>query len=133
MTIGEVHHRDNVIFGPAIIEAVALEREAHFPRLLCSDSLLGHLTTVETDLSSNNYVIDDQLGRKILNPFVPIAKLPGRSLRDFHNEVWGIPGIERTVNAELEKYTSQKLHRYAENWRYMRDVLPLMLKVLDEE
>jgi hypothetical protein len=68
-----------------------------------------------------------------VNPFVPIAKLPDRSLRDFHNEVWDIPGIERVVEAELEKCTLAKRHRYAENWRYMRDVLPLMLKLLDEK
>ncbi|MBI2253385.1 MAG: hypothetical protein HYU58_02065 [Proteobacteria bacterium] len=31
LTIGPVHHRDNVIFGPALIEAVQLEKEAVFP------------------------------------------------------------------------------------------------------
>lgn len=33
ITIGPVHHRDNIIFGPALIEAVALEKEAHYPRI----------------------------------------------------------------------------------------------------
>jgi len=128
VTIGEIYHRDNVVFGPALIEAVALEKEAHYPRLLCSDNLLSQLGTKTAD-----YVVEDQLGRKIVNPFVPIAKLPDRSLRDFHNEVWDIPRIERVVEAELEKCTLAKQHRYAENWRYMRDVLPLMLKPLDEK
>jgi hypothetical protein len=99
VTIGPVYHHDNVVFGPALIEAVALENEAHYPRLLCSDNLLAHLATLKTN--SANYVLDDQLGRKIVNPFVPVAKIAGRSVRDFHNEVWDIPGIERTVEAEL--------------------------------
>jgi hypothetical protein len=132
VTVGAVHHRDNVIFGPAVIEAVALEREAHYPRLLCSDNLLTHLATVGAKSSKLNYVIDDQMGRRIVNHFIPIAKVPGKSVRDFHNEVWNIPLIERTVQTELEKCTSGRLHRYAENWRYMKDVLPLMLKGLDE-
>jgi hypothetical protein len=34
VTIGPMHHHDNVVLGPAVIEAVALEREAHYPRLL---------------------------------------------------------------------------------------------------
>jgi hypothetical protein len=126
VTVGQMYHIDNVVFGPALIEAVALEKEAHYPRLLCSDGLLAHVADAE------RYVIEDQLGRKIVNPFVPIAKVAGRSVRDFHNEVWGIPGIERTIEAELKHYSAAKLHRYAENWRYMRDVLPLMLQGLDE-
>jgi hypothetical protein len=32
----------------------------------------------------------------------------------------------------LEHCNAAKLYRYAENWRYMRDVLPLMLKGLEE-
>jgi hypothetical protein len=133
VTIGSVHHHDNVIFGPALIEAVALEREAHYPRLLCSDNLLTHMAKIDTDSSARHYVIKDQIDRQIVNPFVPVvAKLPGRSARDFHNEVWDIPGIERTIETELHRCISDKHLRYAENWRYMRDVLPLMLKVLDE-
>jgi hypothetical protein len=76
--------------------------------------------------------MDDQLGRKIVNPFVPVAKMEGSSVRDFYNERWDIPVIERTVKAELQKCSLAKQHRYAENWRYMRDVLALMLNVLDE-
>jgi hypothetical protein len=135
VTIGPVHHRDNFIFGPALIEAVALEREAHYPRLLCTDNLLTHLEeTSRALLDTANYVIDDQLGRKIVNPFVPIvSKVPaGRSLRQFHDEVWHIPAIESAIEAELEKCTARREHRYAENWRYLRNVLPLMLKGLDE-
>jgi hypothetical protein len=127
VTIGKVHHHDNIIFGPALIEAVRLEeKEAQYPRLLCSDNLLSRL-------GATKYIIDDQLGRKIVNVFVPVGEVPrGRSVRDFYDGVWHIPGIERTIEAELDRCSSNKLHRYAENWRYMRDVLPLMLKGLDE-
>jgi hypothetical protein len=132
VAIGSVYHKDNVVFGPALIEAVALEKEAHYPRVLCSDSLLAHFATVKT-MNVAQHIVDDQLGRKIINPFVPIMRMPDRSLRDFHSEVWNIPKIEAVIEAELQKCTNAKQHRYAENWRYMRDVLPLMLKILDDE
>lgn len=130
VTVGNVYHQDNVVFGPALIEAVGLEREAHYPRILCSDALLEHMATI--DKNAVAFVLDDQLGRKIVNPFVPVMRAPNRSLRDFHSEVWNIPSIEGTIEAELQKCLEANRHRHAENWRYMRDVLPLMLKVLDE-
>lgn len=97
--------------------------------------MLSHLQqTFDAHPDAAKYVIDDQLGRKIVNPFVPVvSRLPtGKSLRDFYNEVWRIPSIERTIETEFGKCAVNKQHRYAENWRYMRDVLPLMLQGLDE-
>jgi hypothetical protein len=53
VTVGQMYHNDNVVFGPALIEAVALEKEAHYPRLLCTDGLLAHVADTE------KYVIED--------------------------------------------------------------------------
>lgn len=130
ITIGDVYHKDNVVFGPALTEAVQLEKEAHYPRLLCSNTLIAHLEAL--NINEPAFVIEDQLGRKIVNPFVPIMQVPDRTLREFHNEVWDIPKIEHVISAELERLSNANEDRYAEKWRYVRDVLPLMLKGLGE-
>jgi hypothetical protein len=43
VTLGDVCHRNNIIFGPAVIESVELEDKARHPRLLCSPSLVAFL------------------------------------------------------------------------------------------
>jgi len=40
LTIGEIYHNSNVVFGPALIEAYGLEKSAGFPRIILSDSFL---------------------------------------------------------------------------------------------
>ena len=41
ITVGHLYHEDNVIFGPALNRAHAIEvREAKFPRIVCDDPLV---------------------------------------------------------------------------------------------
>ncbi len=43
ITIGDIRHVENAIWGPALVEAVNIEKTAHYPRLICSPALLRHL------------------------------------------------------------------------------------------
>jgi hypothetical protein len=44
VTIGELYHKQGIIFGPVMIDAVTIEKHhAKYPRLLCSDTLINYL------------------------------------------------------------------------------------------
>jgi hypothetical protein len=69
ITLGELHHRDNAVFGPALNRAVQIEtREAFYPRILVSDETAKHLAGLPTD-SRDHSLLTDQTGRLVANPF----------------------------------------------------------------
>ena len=43
VTVGKIYHSPEIIFGPALVEAVEIEKTACFPRFLCSDRLIEQL------------------------------------------------------------------------------------------
>jgi hypothetical protein len=43
ITLGLLHHFDNIIFGPALVDAVKCEKSAKFPRILCMPSVIDFL------------------------------------------------------------------------------------------
>ncbi len=48
--LGPLHHKDNVIFGPALLESVEMEeRRSIYPRILISDAALAELDEWEDD------------------------------------------------------------------------------------
>ncbi|RTL53985.1 MAG: hypothetical protein EKK40_05470 [Bradyrhizobiaceae bacterium] len=130
VAVGKLHHRDNIVFGPALIKAVEIEKQAYFPRVICDDAVVQLLQGQEDNVVE--YVLTDAFGRKIVNPFVPVAKLQGQTIREFHNEVWHIPEIEALIEKRTIQLTSEGNSRHSEKWRYMRTTLTSMLKVLDE-
>jgi hypothetical protein len=76
---------------------------------------------VQAGAFSDNYVLSMpvEFGFRILSAASALAiKLlqlgfltAGRSLRQFHDEVWHIPAIESAIEAELEKCTARREHR----------------------
>jgi hypothetical protein len=133
IAVGQLHHRQNVVFGPALVEAVNLEREAIYPRLICSPGLLAHLKDFPRPYSTP--IMTDHLGRNVANlftiPFKPRGKMPAV---EFARSVWGLGTIESVVASELRKYSDvpQKDEKIAEKWHYMNTVIPLMLAALKE-
>lgn len=69
VVLGPLHHCDNVIFGPALLEAVKIEeREAFYPRILVSDAVVDHCSKPPND-PRYKAMITDQTGRSVINPF----------------------------------------------------------------
>jgi hypothetical protein len=128
ITIGDLYHVENVIFGPALVEAVQLEKEAVYPRLVCSPTLVEFLAEYKWDDRSDP-IVSDHLGRKIANLF-PVELVPstGNLDRSFAEKLWKLSDIETILNREIQKFTEKKSDKLTEKWRYMRDVLPIMLK-----
>ena len=125
ITIGKLHHVDNVIFGPALVDAVQLEKEATYPRLVCSPELIDHLET-SRKVCEVDHVIVDHLGRKIANLFECVGFLKTGQPLD-HRQIYEIPVIEKIIEDKIQRHTQNRSEKLAEKWRYMRDVLPMML------
>jgi hypothetical protein len=128
ITIGDIHHKDNVIFGPALVEAVQLEKEAVYPRVVCSPALLDFLATKPSE-DWIEELITDQLGRTILNLFSFGAKIEWKKEDlNFADELWGIYNIQNIIDNEVQRFTELRYDKIAEKWRYMRDVMSIMLR-----
>ena len=127
LTIGPVHHHDNVIFGPALTEAVQMEKEAIFPRLVCSNALLTH---VGEHPHGTCPIVIDQLGRQVVNLFDPSSTAEEATIMRFMAEAWGLGEIKDHIAAQVHRYTAMGDTKRLEKWRYMQDVMGLMLKAL---
>jgi hypothetical protein len=126
ITIGRLHHVDNIIFGPALVEAVKLEKEAVYPRLVCSPELIDIMEATNLEKTGRKecqHIIVDHLGRKIANLFYVLAITnTGQYVYDFE-----ISEIEKIIDDKIQLYSLKRLDKETEKWRYIRDILPLML------
>lgn len=105
VTIGCIYHRDGVIFGPALSEAVNMEeKEACFPRLLCNEKLVEHFKKTEY---GTKYFLFDNDQKWVVN----IATGSCHA----ENDLMAI--IQRNRN---------KWVKFAKKWQYMEEILPRM-------
>lgn len=108
IALGDLHHDADVVFGPALVEAVELEKEAIYPRLLCSPRLrefLGNQTY------KDSVVIQDQ-DELVAN----IALGSPLALSD----------LSKIVEKELA--TLDKYSKKWKKWLYLQRVLPEMYR-----
>ncbi len=77
IVVGKLHHKDNAIFGPALLEAVCSEEtKAIFPRVLISDEVIRRLEDWKLDPDEKIFLVD-QLGSVVANPFaIPFRPAP---------------------------------------------------------
>jgi hypothetical protein len=106
-TLGDLYHDDaSVIFGPAIVEAVDIEKKACYPRIVCGDRLIEFLD--KTDYK-NNVIISDLNKKWVVN----IAC----------GSIIAMTDLNKIIE---EKLTTQ--NKFKDKWQYMQDMLPLMYK-----
>jgi hypothetical protein len=126
VTVGDLYHKENMIFGPALVEAVTLEKEAIYPRLVCGHVLIADIESRPNyDPNNPRVLINDQLGRPIVN----LLAFANRS-----NPVnWY--DLEKTIAENIAKYQpysdpkcKDKSEKEFEKWRFMRDVLKTMIQ-----
>jgi hypothetical protein len=105
VTLGYLYHDyRGIIFGPALIEAVHMEKNARYPRLLCSDRLIEFLNT--TDYREQVIVCDCDK-KWVAN----IAYGSSHAMDDLNKII-------------EEKLTIQT--NVMDKWQYMQEMLPLM-------
>jgi hypothetical protein len=131
VTIGSLYHAENAVFGPALVEAVGLEREAVYPRIICSPKLLNHLESCQQ--IEDESIVVDHLGRHISNLFLyGSAPNANQRKRSFADQMWGIPNILKTIEGEIQKFSSNSNDKITEKWRYMYDIIPMMLRRFED-
>jgi hypothetical protein len=103
IALGALHHDHNVLFGPALIEAVELEKVADNPRLLCSADLSDFL---DQQPYKDRVVIRDE-DKLIAN----VALGSAHALAD----------LSKLMEEELAVLTKN-----ADKWSYLKKMLPRM-------
>lgn len=105
VTLGGLHHDcRGVIFGPALIEAVNMEKMACYPRLLCSDNMIEFLDTTDY---KEKVIVRDRDKKWVAN----IACGSSHAMTDLNKII-------------EEKLTMQT--KVTDKWRYVQQMLPLM-------
>ncbi|WPX99857.1 hypothetical protein Megpolyxen_01765 (plasmid) [Candidatus Megaera polyxenophila] len=128
ITVGNLYHRENIVFGPAMNDVVELEKQAIYPRILCSDSLIewyGKWKKGYKDKYLNNLVITDCLGRKVVNPFIPLViqnnkKLFGTVERKDGSIIDTIESIKSVIKKNINSINDNKK---LEKWNYIRSLM----------
>ena len=109
VTVGQLYHRPKTIFGPALVEAVEIEKGACFPRYLCSETLIEHLDHTSY---KNQVIFQDCYENWVVN--TSCGSL------DLYNDLVQI--IER----EIPRITKDK---DMQKWLYMRKMLSKMYEL----
>lgn len=108
VTIGDLCHRQGLIFGPALVEVVEIEEnDTMYPRFICSDKLIKYLD--DSDFK-DEVILEDFPQSWVVN----IAY--GSSI--VCNELLTI------IKNELSM--SDKSERVMRKWRYIQEMLPKM-------
>ena len=110
VAIGSLYHKQRILFGPALVEAVEIEeRDAVVPRFLCSRQLIQFLD--HTDYK-NEVVLLDCCGSWVVNISM------GSSLAK--DELMNL------IREWLDKNETNVAERTAHKWQYLQRVLPIM-------
>jgi hypothetical protein len=105
ITVGDVYHNQGTIFGPALLEAVAIEQnEALYPRFLCSQKLIDLLNGASY---FGEFFLQDCCQEWIVN--IACGSL-----------------INRDDLMKLIESESHKIESAERKWRYVQTMLPNM-------
>lgn len=123
VVLGSLYHVDNIIFGPALLDAVAMEeRQAFYPRILVSHSAFVHCAT---DLDSVPpecaLTIRDQTDRIVVNPFALPFEGGDDILDSFVEQNFFFSEIKSMIDQKIEGLEKQDRYDHAEKWAYLRD------------
>lgn len=118
VTLGDLYHEKNVIFGPALIEAVNMEKKVNYPRLICSKKLVEFLN--KTDYKDKVVLRDD---RHQDDWIVNITTALADSDSSETEKSYVLDNFNRIVNDNISK-----LEKCAEKWQYFQEILPIMYK-----
>lgn len=131
IALGPLYHRESVVFGPALVDAVSLEKEAVFPRILLApkaDRMLRENDSANGRLS--DLLIADILGRETINLVFLGAKFRGGDKADQerrYREAMKLDQIHLALQRGLSAAGDNPKH--LEKWRYMQRMLPEMTRI----
>lgn len=138
ITFGDLHHLDNVVYGPAIVEAVALEQTAVYPRLVVSPAARLSLERTADESFLNNFcrqpLVEDHLGRLVVNTFSCGKDIDqeGRteSMFEIARRRWGTDQMMIENEQQIARWSKGGDDHRLEKWLYMRQIMRECLKPL---
>ncbi|MCC5014638.1 hypothetical protein [Legionella sp. 31fI33] len=116
ISLGLLHHTDQIIFGPALVRAHDLEHnEAKFPRILIDDSV------IEKTGATEQPIMKDQLGNWIIDPFPKRMEcnFNKNEWRKFLNENFQIEFVTEKIERAILNVTESSLKN---KWRFQAEV-----------
>jgi hypothetical protein len=110
ITSGLLHHADDIIFGPALVEAVNYEKQVKGPFILCSSSVIDLL---EKNNCKKEKTLIVGIEQRVVN--VAVGAMP------HHKDQMMV--IRKKIEAMIADKEPEK---YIDNWRYAEMILPKM-------
>jgi len=131
VTVGLLYQEDNFVFGPALNEAVELEKDACLPRILCSEKIMERAKGWQKDDRTKS-VTKDMMGRDVVNLFPQkfTTTPPAPPVMDSLEEMWGISSIREIIDKEIRRFAGAGDGKLAEKWRYMRSLMDSQLALI---
>lgn len=120
ITAGQLFHRDQVVFGHALLSAHRIEsEEANFARVMVDENAI-HTTGTKSDYA----IIKDHLGNWIVDPF-PICAT-SNDMRDLIQQIYEPRNILKIIDQKITDPMNQS--RIRDIWRFQAEVCALSLK-----
>lgn len=106
ITKGLVYHADSIVFGPAVLDAIELEKIAYYPRVLLSEKVRSDVANIpESDLNGFWPIMRSDDGFAYLPPFSPFVDWPEEDMPT-SNE---IPDLARKQAVRMTTYLNRML------------------------
>ena len=115
---GELYHQSNVVFGKALVEAVALERSADLPRVVISNTIVEKITHIRPEDSLS--LARDADGKWHLNYIAEMVRQAPTDADSFDR--WRgahLAQIDAEI-ASLEDSPDPEVSRRSEKWRWFK-------------
>jgi hypothetical protein len=117
VSVGQLYHEDNIIFGPALNRAHAIEvREAVYPRIVCDDPVVMLL---KDQPGFEHEVIQDDDGKHVVNLYRPaLLKAPAYIWKQFLDDHCRFDATLAIIEHNMSALTGD-LRKLAK-WEYMK-------------
>jgi hypothetical protein len=112
VTVGHLYHSPEIIFGPALVEAVDIEKDAKFSRFLCSHGLIEHLDGTPY---KNKVIFQDCYEDWVVNTWCGTRALLGDLMKIIQKQI-----LHMTKDKDIRK------------WQYMERMLSKMYELKPE-
>jgi len=124
---GVCYHKENYAFGPAINEVIAKEKEASYPRILCSEEIVK----ISHSYNSNfPYITTDCDNKKVLNLFQPFIAPTNQESLELLEQGLKIEEISKRIQDNIEKFKKlpdKESKKRLEKWQYAKSLMASQL------
>lgn len=116
VTIGDLYHEDNLVFGPALNRAYEIEsKEAKFPRLICDESVVKLFDKQTMD---HELMVDENDGKYIVDLYSPpLAKAPSDVWRQFLDNYYKFAETLKMIESKIGSLGETRKRK---KWEYMK-------------